>query len=198
MDSNQEVWFPDVDFFENVVTSMVPVLFPSYEDSSPPDFQYLGGSHGSGLLESALAQPQQTFDGEYLYLSIADKAAALLWSVTKNHPFNDGNKRAGLTACIFFLAFNRYVLLATQSEAVELCLKVAASEPGIDQGYVSTWISERIFNLSEFDPDNVETADYWRRYFQTASYEERNALSRFYRAIDRILRILAGRGTPEN
>ena len=96
MQTKENIWFPDIDYVEEVIVAMVPVLFPNYEDSAP-DFQYLGGSQGRGLLESALSQPQQSFGGEYLYPSMSDKAAALIWSITKNHPFNDGNKRAALT-----------------------------------------------------------------------------------------------------
>ncbi len=121
------IWFPDIDVIEAITTRMVPVLFPHYGGGAP-DFQYLGGDQGRGLLESALAQPRQGFGGEYFYPSISDKAAALIWSITKNHPFNDGNKRASLTTAFLFLAFNRYVLLAGQGEAVEMCLNVAARE----------------------------------------------------------------------
>lgn len=187
MQSKENLWFPDADFVENVVADMVPVLFPNY-DEDEPDFQYLGGSQGRGLLESALAQPQQTFFGEYLYPSMPDKAAALIWSVTKNHPFNDGNKRAALTTGYFFLAFNRYALLATQSEAVELCLRVAASEPGIDRDYISEWISERILSIDEFAQSDTSQNEDWLRYLQSASDVERHALVKFYEVLDGILR----------
>ena len=187
MQSNENLWFPDADFVENVVAEMVPVLFPNY-DEDEPDFQYLGGAQGRGLLESALAQPQQTFFGEYLHPSIPDKAAALIWSVTKNHPFNDGNKRAALTTGYFFLAFNRYLLLATQSEAVGLCLRVAASEPGIDKDYISEWISERILSIDEFAQSDTSQNEDWLRYLQFASDVERRALVKFYEVLDGILR----------
>ncbi|WP_315792135.1 type II toxin-antitoxin system death-on-curing family toxin [Fischerella sp. JS2] len=49
-------------------------------------------SHHNGL-ESAIAQPQMTFAGEELYPSIIEKAVALGFSLIKNHPFIDGNKR---------------------------------------------------------------------------------------------------------
>lgn len=187
MQSNENLWFPDADFVENVVAEMVPVLFPNY-DEDEPDFQYLGGLQGRGLLESALAQPQQTFFGEYLYPSTPDKAAALIWSVTKNHAFNDGNKRAALTTGYFFLAFNRYLLLATQSEAVELCLRVAASEPGIDKDYVSEWICERIIGVDELAQSDANQPEILVRYFQSASDVERRALITFYEVLDGILR----------
>ena len=193
MQNNEDIWFPEADFVENVVAEMVPVLFANYDDGVP-DFQYLGGAQGRGLLESALAQPQQTFFGEYLYPSIPDKAAALIWSVTKNHPFNDGNKRAALTTGYFFLAFNRYALLATQSDAVELCLKVAASEPDIDKDYISEWISERILDIDDFAQSETSQNEDWLRYLQSASEVERCALVKFYEVIDEILRIMHAEG----
>ena len=55
-----------------------------------------GGAAGlrdMGMLESALAQPLMTFGGGELYPTISDKASALGFSLIKNHPFVDGNKR---------------------------------------------------------------------------------------------------------
>lgn len=180
MQTNEEnIWFPDIDFVDRVTIAMVPVLFPNYDDSAP-DFQYLGGSQGRGLLESALFQPRQSFGGEYLYPSISDKAAALIWSVTKNHPFNDGNKRAALTMGFFFLAFNQRILLAGQSEAVELCLRIAASEPTIDRDYVSDWINDRVVRVDEFDPTDANQNEKMVRYAQIASAAEIEALRIFY------------------
>ena len=46
-----------------------------------------------GLLESAVAQPRAGFGGKDLYPELADKAAALAFSLVMNHPFADGNKR---------------------------------------------------------------------------------------------------------
>ncbi len=55
----------------------------------------LSGVRDRGLLESALARPFQSFNGEDLYPSLEQKAAAILESIVKNHPFIDGNKRTG-------------------------------------------------------------------------------------------------------
>ena len=55
-----------------------------------------GGAPGLldlGALESAVAQPLVTFDGDDLYPSLEEKAAALCFSLVSNHPFADGNKR---------------------------------------------------------------------------------------------------------
>lgn len=51
-----------------------------------------------GSLLSALAQPRATFEGNDLYPSAFEKAAALCFSLVKNHPFVDGNQRAGHAA----------------------------------------------------------------------------------------------------
>lgn len=48
-----------------------------------------------GALESAVVQPRMTFNSEELYPTIAEKASALGFSLIQNHPFVDGNKRAG-------------------------------------------------------------------------------------------------------
>ncbi len=68
-----------------------------------------GGSAGLrnlGALQSALAAPRQTMFGEELYPTLADKAAILLYLLTQNHPFVDGNKRTALSACFWFLERN--------------------------------------------------------------------------------------------
>ncbi len=51
------------------------------------------GIRDVNALESAVAQPRMTFGGQELYPSIAEKAAVLGFSLIKNHPFLDGNKR---------------------------------------------------------------------------------------------------------
>ena len=190
MQDNQGIWFPDADFFEDVIIHTIPVLFPNYEGDLP-DFQYLGGSQGRGAFESALAQPQQSFGGEYLYSSIADKAAALIWSITKNHPFTDGNKRSALTTGFFFLAFNGYALLAGQGDAVDLCLRVAASEQGVDQEYVSEWIDSRIVRIDELDAAVSSQDAIVAHYAQIASDADAAAILAFYRATAEILRARA-------
>ena len=60
-----------------------------------------GGSLGirdEGALQSAVSRPYQTFDGKELYKTTVEKAAALIESLVKNHPFIDGNKRIGHAA----------------------------------------------------------------------------------------------------
>jgi death-on-curing protein len=63
-----------------------------------------GGAHGIrdlGLLQSAVSRPKATFGGKDLYPDIFHKAAALMESLVKNHPFIDGNKRTAITSRVF-------------------------------------------------------------------------------------------------
>lgn len=76
------------------------------------------------------AQPRMTFDGHELYPTIVEKASALGFSLIQNHPFIDGNKRAGHAALEVFLILNGYELNATVNDQVEVILQVAASELG--------------------------------------------------------------------
>src|SRR3990167_2652977 len=62
------------------------------------------------MLESAVLRPQTTFDGKDLYEDIYEKSVALLYSLIKNHPFVDGNKRTALHATITFLELNGSVV----------------------------------------------------------------------------------------
>jgi death-on-curing protein len=87
-----------------------------------------GGAHGLrdlGLLESALAAPQAPFEREYLHGSPPEMAAAYLFHLVRNHPFVDGNKRAGLAAAIAFLGLNGLWLDADPGDLAEQVLGVA-------------------------------------------------------------------------
>ena len=87
-----------------------------------------GGSDGVRsveLLESALAVPAATFAGNYLHGSLHEMAAAYLFHLVKNHPFVDGNKRAGLIAMLAFLGLNDLRLDAEEADLTDLVLGVA-------------------------------------------------------------------------
>ncbi|MFN5897887.1 MAG: type II toxin-antitoxin system death-on-curing family toxin, partial [Planctomyces sp.] len=78
-------------------------------ESHQCQIEIYGGSPGirdRGLLESAIAQPQTTFGGQYLHADVFEMAAAYLYHLVMNHPFVDGNKRVGLEAALVFLEIN--------------------------------------------------------------------------------------------
>jgi death-on-curing protein len=102
----------------------------------------LAGVREMGILESALAQPLMTFGDEELYPTIVEKASALSFSLIKNHPFLDGNKRIGHAAMETFLVLNGHEVDAPVDEQEQVILKVASSELGRD--YFTGWLRAHI------------------------------------------------------
>lgn len=87
-----------------------------------------GGKQGirdEGLLESALAQPQESFGGEYVRDTIFKMAAAYGFHICKNHPFLDGNKRTALVAIYTFLYVNGYRLQADKKNLYAVMIDLA-------------------------------------------------------------------------
>lgn len=87
-----------------------------------------GGSPGvrdEGLLESALAQPQATFGGQFLHPTISEQAAAYLYHIAMNHPFIDGNKRTAFAVTDTFLRLNGCALNLTDDGVYDLVMRVA-------------------------------------------------------------------------
>lgn len=88
-----------------------------------------GGGRGlrdEGLLESALARPQNL--AVYGQPTLFDLAAAYAFGIVRNHPFVDGNKRTWLIAAYAFLRRNGWRLHAPEIEAVSVFLKLASGE----------------------------------------------------------------------
>ena len=102
-----------------------------------------GGSQGVrdwDLLASALGRPQATFGGQDLYPDIFLKAAALVQSLSSNHPFVDGNKRTALTTLEYFLHLNGINLKASQREKVDFTLWAENEKPKLEQ--IASWIKK--------------------------------------------------------
>ena len=134
-----------------------------------PVFQYLGGHHGRGLLESALGQPRQTFQGRYLYRTIFDKAAALFHSLIKNHPLLDGNKRLALATVAVFLDLNGYLFYVTMDEAVTFSLEVAVHEGDIDLRPMARWFRRNTLNLRTDPTHDTLSTDKFNSFFARAA-----------------------------
>ncbi len=95
-----------------------------------------GGAHGIldiGLLQSAAARPRATFEGKELYPDIFHKAAALMESLIKNHPFVDGNKRTAITSAGIFLRVNGHTLETSQGELERFTLDLATSRTSYEE-----------------------------------------------------------------
>jgi len=104
-----------------------------------------GGSSGlrdTKLLKSALARPEQTFDGKDLYPTPIEKAAAILESVVVNHPFIDGNKRTGYTLFRLYLRKAGLDIYASQDEKYDLLISIADGSKNID--HIIDWSNEKV------------------------------------------------------
>ena len=78
----------------------------------------LFGNEKDDSFKSSIGQIYQTFGGEELYPSVEEKAAMLLYLVTKNHSFSDGNKRIAATLFLWFLNNNRILYRADGSKRI--------------------------------------------------------------------------------
>ena len=102
-----------------------------------------GGGHGIrdlALLQSAVERSKATFEGNDLYPDLFTKAAALMHSIIKNHPFVDGNKRTAITAASIFLMRNNYTLTASNIELERFTIKVASKDVELKE--IAKWFKE--------------------------------------------------------
>jgi death-on-curing protein len=90
------------------------------------------GIRSLAMLESAVAQPQASFGGEYLHRDVFAMAAAYLFHIVQNHPFVDGNKRAGLLSALVFLDLNGATIGSPDDRLYEMTMRVAAGEASRD------------------------------------------------------------------
>jgi death-on-curing protein len=98
-----------------------------------------GGASGvrdEGLLESALARPQNLHvPGES---NLCALAAAYAFGLARNHPYVDGNKRTAFLAAYVFLKINGVSLTATEIDAAAAMLNLASGT--IDEGSFAVWL----------------------------------------------------------
>lgn len=90
-----------------------------------------GGAQGLkdiNLLKSAIAQPQATFDGNFLHPSIGEMAVAYAYHLIKKHAFLDGNKRTGIFSAIVFLEKNKVSVKLSQKQFYQIAVDVAVSK----------------------------------------------------------------------
>lgn len=109
-------------------------------DESLADHGGASGLRNEGLLDSALARPLNLVS--YEKPDVAALAACYAVGLTKNHPFVDGNKRAGFLAMGLFLFLNGRRLTATQADATVTMLAVASGE--IDEKTLADWIRRNL------------------------------------------------------
>jgi death-on-curing protein len=100
-----------------------------------------GGAEGlrdSGLLDSALARPQNLL--AYGSPNAVELAAAYAAGIARNHPFIDGNKRTSFVTAALFLGLNNYDLLAPLADCVKVWLSLADGKT--DEAALAHWYNE--------------------------------------------------------
>lgn len=98
-------------------------------------------------LDAALAMPRQSAFGEEVYSSLADKAAAYLFYLAKNHCFPDGNKRTAAAAALLFIRLNgMYIDVGMPAgRLARLTLDVVTDVCSLQQA--ARWFSRRLVSV---------------------------------------------------
>jgi death on curing protein len=104
------------------------------------EFGGLPGLRDEGLLDSALARPENLF--AYGKPTIFDLAASYAFGLIKNHPFMDGNKRIGFAAATVFLEINGCRFQAAEADATIQTLALAAG--ALDEVRYSAWLKANV------------------------------------------------------
>ena len=105
--------------------------------------QSTGGAHGIldlSMLLSALGRPQATFEGNDLYGDLFSKAASLMDSLIRDHPFVDGNKRTAIAAAALFMQLNGYSLVVANEEMARFTMACAQSKVTLEE--ISAWMRQ--------------------------------------------------------
>lgn len=106
-----------------------------------------GGTRGlrdKKSLESALSRPYHTFENRELYPEPVEKAAAIIESLLKNHPFIDGNKRFGYVAMRLTLMEFNLDISANQNEKYDFVVNIAKGKSKFDN--IKNWIDNKLID----------------------------------------------------
>jgi death-on-curing protein len=109
-----------------------------------------------GALESAVLRPQTTVGGADAYPDVHSKAAALMHSVVRNHPFIDGNKRTATLAAIIFYGYNGYRFHPEQGALVGFVMD--AAEGLLDVDTMAGWL-KTVTTEMQFEDEDGESSD---------------------------------------
>jgi death-on-curing protein len=102
----------------------------------------LAGIKDEGLLESALARPENLY--AYGKPDIIELAAAYGFGIARNHAFVDGNKRTSLVVTGLFLDLNGWELTATDAEVVGVWMALADSQSDMTETKFTDWLREKV------------------------------------------------------
>jgi death-on-curing protein len=114
-------------------------MVEAFHQESLARFGGASGVRDEGLLESALARPQNraAYEDDATIFALA---ADYCFGIVRNHPFVDGNKRAGLLSARVFLALNGHRFEPDEAMTVEMIRGLAAGE--VDNDALVKWLAD--------------------------------------------------------
>ncbi len=95
------------------------------------------GLRDEGLLQSALARPRQ-HHAYAQHSDVIEMAALYTAGIVRNHPFVDGNKRAGFVAGVLFLELNGFSFMASEEDATQAVFGLAGGT--LDEAAYTAWL----------------------------------------------------------
>lgn len=104
------------------------------------------GLRDAGALDSALAQPKETFGGRYSHNTLFDKAAVYGLHLSQNHPFVDCNNRVAFVMMDIFLQKNGWEIVSPEEEAYKMMMNIASGK--LKKLQLSTWLKEHSSKLT--------------------------------------------------
>ena len=116
----------------------------------------LFGNEKDDSFHSSIGAIYQTFGGEDVYPSVEEKAANLLYFVTKNHSFSDGNKRIAATIFLYFLQKNGILYRENGEKRIDdstlVAITIMIAESGIEEKELMTRLVMNFFSLNKLNP----------------------------------------------
>lgn len=128
----------------NLALTLAVEMFARYGEPMPSFDDPRNELH---KLDAALFSPQQSFSGQELYPSFAEKAAVLFYGIVKAHALHNGNKRIACTSLIVFLAINGYEFTCPAQQLEDTVVRVAesaSSESKTVQAKLINWLQQCI------------------------------------------------------
>lgn len=108
------------------------------------------------MLEAAEARPAASAFGQDAYPTLEEKAAALLHSIARNHPFTDGNKRTATVAALFMMLVNGTRMIWDETEALEIIVRVAENQTDVPA--LANWLAKHMHPV-DASPEPEAEAD---------------------------------------
>lgn len=129
------------------------LYFPTLAEALATNRRFTGlAVRDVGLLESALLRPQSSAFGQDAYPDLWSKAAALMHSVIRNHPFLEANKRTASALALGFLLANGIDAARTPDQDALISLAVAIANSDLDVAKISVALRVAVERSVPFDP----------------------------------------------